>query len=175
MNTVTRLCLFCAFIFILGGCDRATKNLAKDNLKDKEAISLFHDSFRLEYVENTGAALSMGDRLPRKVSFWLLSVIPLLLLIIFLVYVLRDVKGMNNLKLLSCALIFAGGMGNIIDRIQFDRHVTDFMNIGIGDIRSGIFNFADVYVSFGVILFLLSYQMKNRNTEVAHVNVGYEK
>jgi signal peptidase II len=57
--------------------------------------------------------------------------------------------------LISLALIFAGGIGNIIDRLLFEKHVSDFINIGIGDLRTGIFNFADVYVTLGVISFLL--------------------
>ena len=165
MNTLSRICLFCFFILILAGCDRATKNIAKHELKDKEAISILHDSFRLEYVENTGAAMSLGDALPRRVSFWILSVLPLCFLMVLLVYVLRDFNSMSSLKLLSFALILAGGMGNIIDRIQFDRHVTDFMNIGIGNIRSGIFNFADVYVSAGVVLLLLSLQNNKKKLQ----------
>lgn len=34
---------------------------------------------------------------------------------------------MPLLKMFLIALIFAGGVGNITDRILFDRHVTDFM------------------------------------------------
>ncbi len=52
---------------------------------------------------------------------------------------------------LSFCLIIAGGMGNIIDRIFNDRHVSDFMSIGINNIRTGIFNVADVCVTAGVI------------------------
>ena len=48
------------------------------------------------------------------------------------------------------AFIFSGGIGNIIDRIMFDRHVVDFMNLGVNNLRTGIFNFADVYVTTGV-------------------------
>jgi signal peptidase II len=59
------------------------------------------------------------------------------------------------MKLLSFCLIFAGGIGNIIDRILYDRHVTDFMNVGFGSLRTGIFNFADVCVTSGVILFFV--------------------
>ena len=44
---------------------------------------------------------------------------------------------------------------NIIDRILFDRHVTDFMNLGIQNIRTGIFNVADICVTAGAIGLLL--------------------
>ena len=55
-------------------------------------------------------------------------------------------------KMSAFALIIAGGLGNIIDRLLFDRHVSDFMNIGIQNIRTGIFNFADVCVTAGAIV-----------------------
>jgi signal peptidase II len=63
----------------------------------------------------------------------------------------------------SFALLFSGGIGNIIDRLLYDRHVPDFMNIGINNIRTGIFNFADVCVTVGVIsLLLISYREKRK-------------
>jgi signal peptidase II len=51
----------------------------------------------------------------------------------------------------SIAFIFAGGIGNLIDRVWRDGLVTDFINLGIGPIRTGIFNVADVAVTFGII------------------------
>ena len=49
----------------------------------------------------------------------------------------------------SLAYILAGGIGNLIDRISNDGLVTDFVNVGVGPIRTGIFNVADVGVMFG--------------------------
>jgi len=43
-----------------------------------------------------------------------------------------------------------------------DRHVTDFMNLGIQNVRTGIFNFADVYISLGAILFFISMWKQNQ-------------
>jgi signal peptidase II len=63
--------------------------------------------------------------------------------------------------------MLAGGLGNIIDRLRFDRHVTDFMNLGIGSVRTGIFNFADLYVTFAAIGFLLFW---NKWKDKAHVH-----
>lgn len=142
------------------GCDRVTKNLAKEHLKGNEQQSYFHDTFRLVYAENTGAALSMGDDLPKTASFWLLSILPLLILLLLLVYVYRNLEKMPAMRVFSLAMIFAGGIGNIIDRILYDRHVTDFMNIGFGNIRTGIFNVADVCVTAGVIGLILFREKK---------------
>ena len=144
------------------GCDRVTKDLAKEHLMNHEPVTYLHNSVVLEYVENTGAALSLGDNLPKAVSFWLLSMLPLLFLVILFIYAIRKVEVLNNWKLLAFSLIFAGGLGNIIDRIAFDRHVTDFMNVGIGSLRTGIFNVADMCVTAGVIVLLFAYWSESR-------------
>ena len=148
-----------AFAFI--GCDRVTKDLAKEHLMNKAPISFFHNTFRLEYVENTGAAMSLGDELPKTASFWLLSILPLCFLLVLAGYSIKQSGKMHSLKLFSLAMIFAGGIGNIIDRLLYDRHVTDFMNLGISNIRTGIFNVADMCVTAGAIGLLLFYRDKD--------------
>src|ERR1700743_3501681 len=160
MKNWMKVLLFCLISVLLIGCDRITKSIAKEHLMYREPISYFHNTFRLEYVENTGAALSLGDSLSKPDSFWLLSILPLVFLLLVFVYVIRKMRELSTLQLLSFSMIIAGGLGNIIDRILFDRHVSDFMNIGISNLRTGIFNFADVCVTAGVIGLLLSYREK---------------
>jgi len=160
MKNWMKVFLFCLTSILFIGCDRITKNLAKEHLMFHEPISWLHNTVRLEYVENTGAALSLGDQLSKPVSFWLLSVIPLVCLLVLAGYVLAKINNYSPLKLFSFALIIAGGLGNIIDRLMFDRHVTDFMNIGISNFRTGIFNVADMCVTAGVIGLLLSLRGK---------------
>ena len=160
MKNWVKVLLFCFAAVVFIGCDRITKNLAKEHLMYHEPISYFHNTVRLEYVENTGAALSLGDQLSKPVSFWLLSVIPLIFLIILFVYTIKNAKIFSPLRMLALSLIIAGGLGNIIDRLLYDRHVTDFMNVGISNLRTGIFNVADMCVTAGVIAFLISYKEK---------------
>ena len=160
MKNGVKIVLFCTMSFAFISCDRVTKDIAKEHLKNQEPVSYFHDTFRLEYAENTGAALSVGDKLPAMASFWLLSMLPLLLMIFLFAYTLKNAYKMSLMKVFSMALIFSGGIGNIIDRIIFDRHVTDFMNLGIANIRTGIFNVADVCVTAGAIGLLLFYNDK---------------
>lgn len=158
MKPWVKIFLFCISSFVFIGCDRATKDIAKEHLKNKETVSYLHDTFRLEYAENTGAAMSLGDKLPKTMNFILLSIIPLLLLIILFAYTIKKSKEMSFIKIFSIALIFAGGLGNIIDRILFDRHVPDFIIIGFKNLHTGIFNVADVCVTTGVIGLLLFYR-----------------
>lgn len=166
MKKWTKIILFCTCCLAFIGCDRLTKDLAKAHLKDKPAITYLNDTVRLQYVENTGAALSLGDNLPKAASFWLLSILPLLLLLIVFIYTLKNLQQMGTMKIFSLALVFSGGIGNIIDRIFFDRHVTDFMNLGIGSLRTGIFNVADVCVTAGVIGLLLFFNDKKNKPTV---------
>ena len=150
--------LTCCLAFI--GCDRVTKDLAKEHLKDKPGHSYLNNTVKLQYVENTGAALSLGDELPKTASLVLLSLIPLIILLVLFIYSIRNSGKFNLFKMLLFALIFSGGIGNITDRILFDRHVPDFIILGFNNLHTGVFNIADVCVMFGVIGLFFFYQFK---------------
>lgn len=150
-----RIGLFCILSMSLISWDKVSKELARTRLKDQPMRSYLGDSFRLAYVENTGAAMSLGDDLNPTVSFWLLGVLPLTILAGLFGYVVTHVQELPVRRMVAFSLIFAGGMGNILDRMVFDRHVTDFMNIGLWNIRTGVFNFADVWIVAGVICLLI--------------------
>lgn len=160
MKSWLKILLFCSLSLAFIGCDRATKELAKEHLKDQEAITYFHDTIRLQYVENTGAALGLGDDLPKTLNFLLLGILPLVFLFLVFGYTIRNVSRIGIMKMFSISLIFSGGIGNIIDRLMFDRHVTDFMNLGIQNLRTGIFNVADICVTAGAIGLLLFFRDK---------------
>lgn len=164
MHPKIKILIFCLSTLLFIGCDRVTKDLAKAHLMNKPSLSYFHNRFQLVYVENTGAAMSMGDGLPKMASFWLLSILPLIFLLGLTAYTLRHAREMRFIKLFSFALIIAGGLGNIIDRIVFDRHVTDFMILSLLNLHTGIFNVADVCVTAGAIGLLFFGREKKINT-----------
>ncbi len=150
-----RIGLFCLLSLSLVSWDKVSKNLAKTHLRDQGVRSYLDDTFRLEYVENTGAAMSFADGLDQRLGFWLLGILPLAILLGLFTYVIVNVQEMRIARMVGFSLIFAGGIGNILDRLIFDRHVTDFMNVGIQDIRTGIFNFADLWITIGVVSLLV--------------------
>jgi len=167
MKPRLKIVLFCLSAMVFIGCDRVTKDLAKEHLLNKPVVSYFHNSFRLVYAENTGAAMNLGDNLPKAASFWLLSMLPLAFLLILSAYTIRHSKEMSFIKIFSFAMIISGGLGNIIDRILFDRHVTDFMILSVRNIHTGIFNFADVCVTAGAIGLILFYRDKKIKTGIS--------
>jgi signal peptidase II len=157
MKTNIKVAVLGLLSFSMVSCDQITKDLAKEYLMYKGTFSYFHDVFRLEYVENTGAAMSLGANLPQPYNFWLLSIIPLIVMLAMITYALTHIRQLNTFRIIAFALVFAGGMGNIIDRILRDRHVTDFMNLGINNLRTGIFNVADVCITLGVVCLSISF------------------
>jgi len=132
--------------------DRMTKVWAVETLKGYPSQSYLGDSFRIIYAENEGAFLSLGSDLPENVRFWVLAIIPILALGYF-GFTLFFNNEVGPWQRIAFAFIIAGGGSNIIDRI-LEGKVVDFLNIGIGDLRSGIFNIADMAIMSGLFLIL---------------------
>jgi signal peptidase II len=162
MKTKFRVLLFAVLFIGLIGCDRITKIVAKKELQGKGTYSYFHDTVRLMYVENTGAFLSLGANWSDGVSNVVFIGVPLIFLILLAIYVIKNRNNTSLLVYLAMIFILSGGMGNLIDRIFYHRHVTDFLNFGIGNVRTGILNLADTYVTSGVVLLLFFYMTEKK-------------
>jgi signal peptidase II len=140
--------------------DQATKGLARKYLAPDGFVSFAGDTFRLQYAENTGAFLSLGSSLPepwRHIVFTVLVGIFLLALLAFVFFHRSTPKELT----LFLALLCAGGLGNLIDRIAYSGRVVDFLNVGVGPLRTGIFNIADMAITGGAIfLFIDNFRRK---------------
>jgi signal peptidase II len=160
----TKLLLFILLIFGSVGCDRVTKDLAKAHLEGLGELSYWNDTFRLVYVENPGAAMSFGADWHPDLKFWVLSLLPMAVLLLVLGYVLRNINKLDFSHLIGLGLIVAGGLGNLFDRFFNNSLVPDFMNLGINTLRTGIFNVADVCITTGIIITLVFYKSMERAT-----------
>ena len=129
------------------GCDRVTKHIAATTLAEEPGRSFLADTVRLEYAENTGAFLSLGADWPRPVRTAVFGVSNAVVLVALAVVAAR--RRWPRLALVGVALFVAGGASNLIDRITYGM-VIDFMNVGVGSLRTGIFNVADVAIMLGV-------------------------
>jgi signal peptidase II len=137
------------------GCDQATKELAQHTLRNSDTISWCHDLFRLQYAENPGGFLSLGSKLPQPVRFWILLVLPGGLLLMITVWLMVS-PTIPYREMFALLLIVGGGGSNLFDRLYRAGKAIDFMNIGIGAVRTGIFNVADVAIMIGIGLLILS-------------------
>lgn len=151
-----RLTLVLAAITLLAaGCDQSTKWLAKEHLQGRPPVTIAGDLVVLTYAENRGGFLSLGARLPdaARNAIFMLGV-PLILLV-FITYMLRSAV-LTPRKAVAAGLVVGGGLGNLVDRLAYDGRVVDFLNIGLGPIRSGIFNLADTAVLLGAAYIVLT-------------------
>jgi len=157
-----KLAVLFILLFVCVGCDQSTKYTAKHFLEGQQTLSYMGDIFRLSYTENSGAFLSLGAGLSKNARLILFVVLTSMCLVGFLLFVIRK-KDLNCLTVSSSALIIGGGLGNLIDRIINQGAVIDFMNIGIGSIRTGIFNVADLAIMTGLFMFAVFYAKKPHN------------
>ncbi len=163
MRLITKIAILAAIL--AGGyiADHATKAWAKEKLSGGQSYSYFYDTFRIQYSENTGAFLSLGEKLPKGIGFVLLTFVPAVFLILLLFYIVLS-KKIPLSQVLAFSLIFTGGASNISDRFVAGRHVIDFMNMGIGPyIRTGIFNFADLYIMAGFFILIILMFLEDKN------------
>jgi signal peptidase II len=159
-----RLLLFLAILFCGVGCDQATKSVAKAYLSGTQPIVLLGDTIRLELAKNYGAFLSLGSAIGESSSGIVLSVVVGLVLGGLLVYLFVS-RPQNPLVGVSIALIVGGGVSNLIDRLRYGGYVVDFLNVGIGSLRTGIFNVADMAIMAGVVLWAFSDKLWARNEQ----------
>jgi len=135
--------------------DQISKVWARNNLESYIEKNIFGDVFSLIKVENTGAFLGMGSELPETLRILLLIVLPVIVLISITIYTYID-KSLNKISIIGFSFIIGGGIANIFDRIIFGS-VTDFLYLNFGGVfKTGIFNIADLWVTTGMVLILIS-------------------
>ena len=135
------------------GCDRVTKHLAIENLAGGPTHSFLGDTIRLTYAQNTGGFLSLGAGLPPALRTAVFTIATGVILLLMGALAWRERGSLWHAAAFS--LFVAGGASNWFDRVN-DGSVVDFLNVGIGWLRTGIFNVADVAIMLGVALFVFA-------------------
>jgi signal peptidase II len=124
-----------------------TRIIATNSLQDQPPRSYLAETVRLDFAENPGGFLSLNANLPDTIRtrvFIASNGVMMLGLSCFLM--IR--RNMRLMLFVSLESILSGGKGNLIDRVNNDGLVTDFINVGIGPIRTGVFNFAVMAITF---------------------------
>jgi len=145
-----RSAVFFLILISCVGCDQVAKTMARQSLAASDPVVLLNGWVRLEYAENPGAFLSLGAGLPAEARFLLFVVLTSGILVAAVVLALRD--HVTPAQLLGLSLVAGGGAGNLVDRIVLNGTVVDFLSLGIGPVRTGIFNLADVAITLGALL-----------------------
>jgi signal peptidase II len=150
----TRLAAALALVICCVGCDQAAKRIATETLRGTPPQSYLGDTVRLQYAVNPGGFLSLGAGLNphvRMAAFLVLNAA----FLAGIAWLLVARWSMHPGRFIAVVLLLAGGLGNLIDRVLEGGHVIDFINLGLGPVRTGIFNVADVALMAGALLLVL--------------------
>ncbi|MGH7469208.1 MAG: signal peptidase II [Longimicrobiales bacterium] len=150
--------LFAGVLMFVVALDYGTKILIERKFHLYEQMNVIGDYVRLTYIYNPGAAFGIHLGTYSRYIFLVLSLVALVALAgMYWVTPARD-----RVRLSAIALICAGAIGNLLDRIRSDSGVVDFLDVGFRDLRWPVFNVADIAVTTGAILLALSLWREER-------------
>lgn len=164
MKSLTKILLISLSVLFLAGCDLAFKEVAKVEFNGQPAKSYLGGTLQFVYVENSGGMLNFGGNLSKDARFLIFTIFVGLMLITLFVYVLVK-KDLLGWYIFAFILILGGGMGNVLDRIINDGKVVDFIILRLFGFHTGIFNIADVFVTVGISVLIISKMFKKNESQ----------
>lgn len=135
--------MFILLAILLIAADQAVKYWAVHVLQPMHSLPVWEGVFSLTYVENRGAAFGIFQD-----ARWPLAILTVAVLIALTVYLVKT-RPVHKVMRASAALIYAGAVGNLIDRV-WHGYVVDLFSFDL--IHFPVFNVADICVVCGVIL-----------------------
>ena len=141
------------FLFIL--IDQVLKRILTDRCP-----CVLGDIFRIIPTTNTGISFGLFQNFAGSNA--LFSVIALVLVCVLVIIALREAN--SELSRWGFVILIAGAFGNIIDRI-FHGAVIDMIDIGFRSFRFATFNPADVFISIGTIIIIVSFFLFEKETQ----------
>ena len=144
MTYLAYLFIVCGLVFI----DQYTKSIILAYIDLNESIPVIKDFFNITYVQNYGAGFSIMQN--ATTTFYIIT--PICLCIFG--YLLYKTKKSEYLSKIALLLMIGGTIGNFIDRIV-RIYVVDFLDFYIFGWDFPVFNFADMCLTVGVILYII--------------------
>ena len=149
MQSRSNALIFGPVIAVVALFDVVTKAIAvRELVPQRMPHELLGNVVRFTLVYNPGAAfgLHLGPQ-----SRWIFTMLTLAALVILGRLYAATARG-DVPRALALALVCAGAVGNLLDRLRSDLGVVDFIDVGVGDSRWPTFNVADMAVSAGAVL-----------------------
>ncbi len=158
------LLLICITCFMIA-LDQIAKIYVHTQFQLHESFPVFENFFHITYVRNFGAAFGFLSQTPaffREIFFLMMPPIACLIIL----YILKGIDDQDSKQILSLSFIFAGAIGNYLDRLQF-KYVIDFIDFHYGQFSWPAFNFADMSIVGGVLFLMLTLLTEKKNHEVS--------
>jgi signal peptidase II len=145
------------------GLDQATKLLVVKAIDLHELVPVVPGLFNLTYLHNRGAAFGILADSPYRLPFFLAVTLVSVLVLLYAIHRSRDDQ---RLAPFSLSLIFAGAVGNLIDRMRLGE-VIDFLDVYWKEHHWPAFNVADSAICVGVALLAIDMLLEERRQKAA--------
>ena len=139
--------LFITIVILI--LDQITKFIVASSMKVGETFEVIPNFLNITSHRNDGAAWGI---LSGKMSFFF--IITIIILVVLIVFYIKEAKN-NLLMQIAISLLFAGALGNFIDRVLHGE-VVDFVDTYIFGYNFPIFNVADSSLTIGVLLIIIA-------------------
>ena len=135
--------------------DQWTKALTVANIPLYTRVPFWNGLFRFTYVQNTGAAFSsfLGQQ-------WLFALIFTVFTLVLVLELKKNKMGFKPFERWCLAAIWAGGLGNMIDRVRLG-FVVDMIELEF--MRFPVFNVADCFITCGCVLLIAHLILFNKD------------
>ena len=138
--------LMTLFAAVAVALDQITKAMTVASIPLHTRIPFWRGVFHFTYVQNTGAAFSsfLGQQ-------WLFALIFALFTALLIYEMKKNTMGFKPFERWCLVAIWAGGLGNMIDRVRLG-YVVDMIEVEF--IRFPVFNVADCFITCGCVLLI---------------------
>ncbi len=144
--------------------DLATKSWALRTLIDGDARSILWGFMPLNLAFNQGAAFGLRIGSDPRLVFVPITIVA----VIFLATLIRGAAPGDRLRVIAASLVLGGALGNLYDRVRWDRGVVDFLGpVDLGFTLFPIFNVADIGITCGAILLAISFWREDAEIRAA--------
>ena len=141
---------FISFVIVV--LDQITKAIVLKKLALHESIPVINGFFNLTHIMNPGGAFGLfAEHSPEIRKFFFLFVSSLVALMILWLY--KKTANTHQTLSFGLAAVFAGAVGNLIDRFRFGK-VVDFLDFYLGSYHWPAFNVADSAITIGMVVFV---------------------
>ena len=143
-------------VAVLVFIDQFSKSLIVSTIDLNQSITVIKGFFNITYVRNFGAGFSIMQN--ATTTFYIITPICLILFI----YLLIKTKEKDYLSKTALLLMIGGTIGNFLDRI-INVYVVDFLDFIIFGWDFPVFNFADICLTIGVGIYIVSLLKESKN------------
>jgi signal peptidase II len=162
-SSMSKRVIFWPTFIVVFFLDFATKRWAEQNLLPLYTPHrLIGETVRLTLAFNKDAAMGLSLGQYSRIGFTLIAAVVLVVLGVFY----RRTPAFASAHAFGLALVSAGALGNLADRVLFSHGVVDFIDVGVGLSRFYTFNVADAAITCGAILLAILSMKEHRDAEV---------